>query len=437
MLENVSMTSARREKLSSRGLNSQGNEASAGKLSLQRYPLLTCADQEDQVSLSGITELLNVTKKPQAPFFKYDLEIPPQAKIASVPLSSLPLKIQQLMSSRTKNVSEIRQAPEISSVTYVWPVIKMKDPSKSFLAIFPKSLTATSPNLAKHSSSLQVVSGDVQCSQITPVKQLVQEELLTARSCPLTVKSSNSIVSLILKSLTNTKNKDLKNILPLQSISPTGDQIEIPLFKHNALVIDNGRVYLLYVTRDEALSPEMEIHTRNMLLRKTTVYLITCSAIHDITSKVPHPLLSRRDLYFVKQNVKCPTTPPHQHETLNATLFSSHGMTTMSQPKQCSPFSRKGQQFLNQTVFPPEEDLQKRNGKEAHQEEDNELRKKSGIVKDVRVYLKRINPTEFTGDSGKSSACKWKVTTRTEKWKNMSKVFDCLYTQVIHSVIFK
>uniref|UniRef100_A0A8C4JQ53 Uncharacterized protein n=1 Tax=Dromaius novaehollandiae TaxID=8790 RepID=A0A8C4JQ53_DRONO len=235
MLENVSMTSARREKLSSRGLNSQGNEASAGKLSLQRYPLLTCADQEDQVSLSGITELLNVTKKPQAPFFKYDLEIPPQAKIASVPLSSLPLKIQQLMSSRTKNVSEIRQAPEISSVTYVWPVIKMKDPSKSFLAIFPKSLTATSPNLAKHSSSLQVVSGDVQCSQITPVKQLVQEELLTARSCPLTVKSSNSIVSLILKSLTNTKNKDLKNILPLQSISPTGDQIEIPLFKHNAL----------------------------------------------------------------------------------------------------------------------------------------------------------------------------------------------------------
>ncbi|XP_010212245.1 PREDICTED: ligand-dependent nuclear receptor-interacting factor 1-like [Tinamus guttatus] len=333
------MTSATRQKLSSRGLNGQSNEAAAGNISLERYPLLTRFDQ-DQVPLSGITELLNVTKKPQGPFFKYDLEIPPQAKIVSVPLSSLPLKIQQLISARAKNVSDIRQATEIPSVTYVWPVIKMKHPSKSFLTILPKSLKPTSPNLAKQSFE------DVQCSQISPVKQHAQEELLKTRSCPLIVKSSNSIVSVILKSLTNPKNKDLKNMLPLSSLSPIGnrDKVDIPLFKDNALMIHNGRVFFLYVTRDEVVSSRMEIHSRDMLLRKTAVHVITCRAIHDITSK-----------------------------------------------------------FFNQTAYPPEKDLQK-NGKKAHQEKDSELRKKFGIVKDVRVCLKRINPAEFMEDSAQQLA---------------------------------
>jgi len=72
-------------------------------------------------------------------------------------------------------------------------------------------------------------------------------------------------------------------------------------------------------------------------------------------------------------------------------------------------------QFLSKTAFLSKEGLQKRNGKEARQEEDNELRKKFGIVKDVRVHLHRISLPEFIDDSGKASALKWKVTTRAKK----------------------
>uniref|UniRef100_A0A8C0B2M9 Uncharacterized protein n=1 Tax=Buteo japonicus TaxID=224669 RepID=A0A8C0B2M9_9AVES len=218
-LENVSMTSAERGKFST-VFNAQSNETSVEKHSLQRCLSLTHADQEDTASVLGISELLKATEEPQAQILKHDLEIPCQAKITSIPLSSFPPKIQQLMSARTKNVSEVRQATETPTVIYVWPVIKMEEAPSPLWDNFPRSLIPTSPNLTRHSSSPDVVIEDVKCSQITPVKQLAQGELdrKTARSYPLIVKSSNSVVSGILKSLTNIKNKDYKNMLPLSSI---------------------------------------------------------------------------------------------------------------------------------------------------------------------------------------------------------------------------
>lgn len=347
-LENVGMTSAGRGKFST-VFSAQSNETSVEKHSLQRCLSLIHADQEDTASVSGISELLKVTEEPQAQILKYDLEIPPQAKIASIPLSSFPSKMQQLMSAKAKNGSEIRQATEIPTVTYVWPVVKVEDASSPFWDNFRKSLIPTSPNLRRHCSSPDVVIEDMKCSQVTPVKQLPQEELdrQTARSYPLIVKSSNSVVSGILKSLTNIKNKDYKSMLQLSSISPIGKQLEIPLFKGNAVVIYNEQVYILFVVTHEALSPEMEIHGHDMLLRQTTVWLIACSAIRDIMIKVPHPLQSGQ--YVVNQNIRRLTTlatPPHQDKTSNATYFSSPRMTTISQPKQCSHSTGKSQQVV-------------------------------------------------------------------------------------------
>ncbi|XP_054676751.1 ligand-dependent nuclear receptor-interacting factor 1-like [Grus americana] len=426
MLENVGMTSAQRGNFST-VFNAQSNETSVEKHSLLRCLSLVHADQEDTASVSGISELLKVTEEPQAQILKHDLEIPPQAKITSIPLSSFPPKMQQLMSARAKNVSEVRQATEIPTVTYVWPVIKTEDAFSPLWDIFPKSLIPTSPNLTRHCSSPDVVIEDVKCSQITPVKQLAQEELdrKMTRSYPVIVKSSSSVVSGILKSLTNIKNKDYKNMLPLSSISPIGEQMEIPLFKENAIAIYNGQVYFLCVMRPEALLPEMEIHGCDMLLRKTTVWVITCSAIRDVTIKVPHPLLSRQDV--VKRNINCLTTlatPPHQDKTSNATHFSSHKMTTISQTEQCTPSTGKRQQFLNKTAFPPKEGWQKRNEKEAHWEADDQLRKKFGIVQDVRVHLNRISLLELIEDSSKAAALKWKVTTRTKKWQKVPKFLN-------------
>lgn len=108
------------------------------------------------------------------------------------------------------------------------------------------------------------------------MKEAAQEEpdIKTARSSPLIVKSSSSVVSEILKSLTNTKNKVYKNMLILSSL--IGEQLEIPVFTGNALLIHNGQVYLLYVIRLEDLSAEMETAGHHMLLMSTMVWLIPC-----------------------------------------------------------------------------------------------------------------------------------------------------------------
>lgn len=78
-------------------------------------------------------------------------------------------------------------------------------------------------------------------------------------------------------------------------------------------------------------------------------------------------------------------------------------------------------QFLNKAAFSSKEGSQKRHEREAHWEKDNELRKKFGIVKGVRVHLKRISLPELPEDSGKAFAHKGRVTRRTKKRKKSFK----------------
>ncbi|KAJ7397054.1 hypothetical protein BTVI_138894 [Pitangus sulphuratus] len=396
--EDFDMTSAGRGKFST-DFNAQSNETSAEKHSLRRGFSLTHADQKGKTSISGISDPLEVTEEPRARILKPDLEIPYQAKISSIPLSSFPSKLQQLLSAAAKNVSEVWQATETDSVIYIWPLIKLEEASSSFWNNFSKSLTPSSQNFPRHCSSPDITE-DVKCSQITPEKQEPARKI--ARSYPLIVKSSNMVVSEILKSLVSMKNKDYKDMLPLSSISPIGEQMDIPLFKGNALMIYNRQVYLLYVMRCEDLAAgrEMVCH-HHMLPMKTVVWLITCGSICSLPFKVQHPLLSREDA--VKQNIKCVTacaTPTHQDKTSNETHPFSHEMTTISQPRNCSPFTAKKQQFLNKTVSPSRESLQKRNEEEEPQDKDKELRKKFGIVKDVE------NPTRSKrGSKGTQDGC--------------------------------
>nr|XP_013057219.2 ligand-dependent nuclear receptor-interacting factor 1-like isoform X2 [Anser cygnoides] len=258
----------------------------------------------------------------------------------------------------------------------------MEEASKPFWDNFPKSLIPTRTNLARPCSSPDTVTEGVKSSQIIPVKKFAGEELVskTARSYPLIVKSSNSVVSGILRSLTDIKYKDYKNVVPLSSVSPSEEKMKIPVLKENAVMIHNEKVYLLYVKSHKVLPLKIEIQRRNTLLRKTTICFIPCRAIHDITTKASDTLLSRQCV--AKQNIKClPTLATHQDEI---------------------------SKLLNKTDFQSEDDLQPRNWKEVRKEEDNKLRKEFGILKDVRVHLTRIRTSELTKDSDKASTFKWK-----------------------------
>ncbi|XP_005043845.1 PREDICTED: ligand-dependent nuclear receptor-interacting factor 1-like [Ficedula albicollis] len=415
MLENSAMTSAGRGKFST-DFKAPSKENLAAKHSLKRGFSLSRADQGEKVIASEISGALKVTEEPQAQILKPDLEIPHQAKFTSIPLSFFPSKLQQLLLAAERKVSEAREAIETQSVIYIWPVIKMQESSRSFWHNFSKSLMPSGPDLTRHCSSPDVIE-DEKSSQITSVKKLAQEEPdgKTARFYPLIVKSSNSSVSEILKSLTNIKNKDYKNMLTLSSISPIGEQQEIPLFKGNALMIYNGQVYLLYVMRHEDLAAEMKISAQHMFM-KTIVWLITCRSVRKLTFQVSHPLLLREDA--VKQNIKCLTTcatPTLLKKTSNETCFSSHMMTTTSQPENYSPLAGKRQQVINhfdqflcQTAFPSKEDLQERHDEEALRDKDKEIRKKFGLVKGVRVVLNRLSASELRKWTAKPSARKKK-----------------------------
>ena len=119
----------------------------------------------------------------------------------------------------------------------------MEESSSSFWHNFSKSLIPSSSNFTRHCSSPDRTRDETFPNN--PSKEVAQEEPAgkTARSCSLTVKPPNSVVSEILKSLTNI-NKDYKNMVMLSSISPIGEQLKIPLFKGNALMIYNNQVYL-------------------------------------------------------------------------------------------------------------------------------------------------------------------------------------------------
>ncbi|XP_019468279.1 uncharacterized protein LOC104909664 isoform X2 [Meleagris gallopavo] len=301
----------------------QSNGSSAKKLHMQKCLSFT---HVDAASVSGISENLEVSKEPDAQILNYNLEIPPQAQVISVPLSCFSPIMQQLISTRIKQASEVREATEIPTVTYIWPVLKIGEACKCSWGRLPNI-----PNLARCCSSPHVGTEDVMCSQVTPVKQPVQEEQgsKTTKSYPLILKSSNTVVSGILRSLANAENKDYKNILPLSSISPIGKKMKIP-FKENAMIIHNREVYIPYIMRRETLSTEMEIHSQDPLLRKITVSFITCRIIRERTEQFPKKAAS------------------------------------------------------------PSEESQRRIESVAQQKEDNELRRKFGIVKDIRIHLKRL-----------------------------------------------
>lgn len=90
-------------------------------------------------------------------------------------------------------------------------------------------------------------------------------------------------------------------------------------------------------------------------------------------------------------------------------------------------------QFLKKAAFPSKE-LQNRNEREAQQKVDKEVRNKFGVVKDIRIHLKRINPSELKEDFGKAYTFKWKVITRTEKWKKMcQRMLNSQYRNIQHS----
>uniref|UniRef100_A0A8B9C0G3 Ligand dependent nuclear receptor interacting factor 1 n=1 Tax=Anser brachyrhynchus TaxID=132585 RepID=A0A8B9C0G3_9AVES len=315
-----------------------------------------------------------------------------------------------------------------------------------------KTLIMTATQTANCSSPETVTPDDQQCQQ-TPMKWIVQESPQLSAPCLIPVKSSNYVASKILKTLSDTNNAEVNSasILPLCSSGPGGSQTKITPLKDNALVMYSGKVYLLTKRGSDVLSAHVDKQassSSDASLKKETSKLIASTEVTKITNKVVNLVLSkskgmvlsqkdpkmctnakvsppaglRNDLKSAPAALVTPSVKEHssaviQGKSLPLTTSISSGVThitavetqenicqggreTIHSPRAASavlPQSKQECAFSEdwQKVQREKMDSQGKVNQIKHQEKPHwkqylELRRKFGLSKEERVYLKRI-----------------------------------------------
>ncbi|XP_078402999.1 uncharacterized protein LOC144683638 isoform X1 [Cetorhinus maximus] len=188
----------------------------------------------------------------------HHLQIPANAEVKSVPASSLPLAIQQkILSTAASNLANTTESKKSSpTVIYVCPVNTVKTVQKRLPNIRPKSILNLSTTLITADTPFPsttapatfaydgVISNEQLLSKDSPMKWVVQKNPQSLAHCLIPVKSSNNLASKILKSLADQQHTE--SLVPSPSTAPTqtGADLFSP-FKENALVMYNGKVYLV------------------------------------------------------------------------------------------------------------------------------------------------------------------------------------------------
>ncbi|NXS45547.1 LRIF1 factor, partial [Balaeniceps rex] len=441
--------------------NIQSSCVSVDRLSLQNIAVTSSSNQSNTAYMLVNTKSLPVTVKSPVLPSGHHLQIPADAEVKSVPASSLPPAIQQkILAAAATNVSGGADSTKMPTVIYVSPVNTVKTVlPKRLQAICPKPATEVSKTLIMtatqkgNSSSPETVTSDGQQCQQTPMKWIVQESPQLSAPCLIPVKSSNNVASKILKTLSDTKNVEVNsaNILPLCSSGPGGSQTKITPIKDNALVMYNGKVYLLTKRGSDVLSVQADKQassSSDASLKKETSKLIDSTAVNKITSKVVNLVLSKNKGMVLSQKDPNPCTNSknssptglrndlqsapaalvtpsadqqsstvNQRKSLPFTESISSGVTPITavgtqenvcqngkekiyspkaasavlpQSKQECAFSEDWQKIQCEKMDSPGKVVQIKHQEKPHWKQYLELRKKFGLSKEERVYLKRI-----------------------------------------------
>ncbi|XP_009665596.2 ligand-dependent nuclear receptor-interacting factor 1 isoform X2 [Struthio camelus] len=439
--------------------NIQSSCVSVDRLSLQNIAVTSSSNQSSTAYMLVNTKSLPVTVKSPVLPSGHHLQIPADAEVKSVPASSLPPAIQQkILAAAATNSPGGADSTKMPTVIYVSPVNTVKTVlPKRLQAICPKPATEVSKPLIMttaqkaSSSPPEAVTSDGQQCQQTPIKWIVQESSQSSAPCLIPVKSSNNMVSKILKTLADMKNVEVNsaNMLPLCSTG--GSQTKIMPIKDNALVMYNGKVYLLTKRGSDILSAQPDKQASSspdVSLRKEASKLIDSDAVTKITSKVVNLVLSknkgmvlsqkdpktcikselaspaglRKDLmsasaFLVTPRVNQQNSTVNQGQSLPISKSISSGVAPITevgtqeniyqngkekshspkaataalpQSKQDCTFSEDWQKIRCEKMDSPGKFIQIKHQEKPHWKQYLELRKRFGLSKEERVYLKRI-----------------------------------------------
>ncbi|XP_054032284.1 ligand-dependent nuclear receptor-interacting factor 1 [Dryobates pubescens] len=452
--------------------------APSGCVSEEAVSVTSSSEQTNTAYMFVNSQNLPVTVKSPVLPSGHHLQIPADAEVKSVPASSLPPSIQQkILASVTGSAPGGGDRGKPPTVIYVSPVntVKTMGP-KCVHSISPQHTPQVSQRLLmttkqkEKSCCPEAVPSDGQQCQQAPMKWIVQENPHVAPPCLIPVKSSNNVASKILKTLLGMQNLEVNaaNILPLCS---SGSQTKITTFKENALVMCNGKVYLLTKRGSDVLSAQAEKQaapSADASLRKEAQKVIDSTEVNKITEEVVSLLLSKGKLLPQKDpNSKASSpidltedlnSPPavvvvpsanqqnstaNQRSSLPATENVSSGVPSVPavgtqenicqngkerspSPKaasavlpQSGAFSEDCQKIQCEKMNSPRKVTQSKHQEKPHWKQYWELRKKFGLFKEERVYLRRIplpppcnkqeedcssNSSEMRTDSCSSSA---------------------------------
>ncbi|NWI82967.1 LRIF1 factor, partial [Dryoscopus gambensis] len=321
--ESVGGDSEKETLIPSAAANTQSSCVSVDGVSLQNVAITSPSHQSSTTYMVVNTKPLPVTVKSPVLPSGHHLQIPADAEVKSVPASLLPPAIQQkILAAAATNVSGGADSTKTPTVIYVSPVNTVKTSQvlpKHLQSFCPtpatevsKTLIVTAAQKGSGSSPEPVTSEGQQCQQ-TPMKWIVQETASLSAACLIPVKSSNNVASKILKTLSDTKNVEVNpaNILPLCSNGPGGSQTKITPLKDNALVMYNGKVYLLTKRGSDVLSAQADKQTSSSSdasLKKETPKRINSTEVNKITSKVVNLVLSKSKGVVLTQKDPNPCT---------------------------------------------------------------------------------------------------------------------------------
>ncbi|KAM9369574.1 ligand-dependent nuclear receptor-interacting factor 1 [Phaethornis superciliosus] len=320
---------------------------------------------------------------------------------------------------------------------------------------------------AQQGNSSEAVTSDGQQCQQTPMKWVVQESPQPSAACLIPVKSSNNMASKILKTLSDTKNVEVNtaNIISLCSSGPSGGQTKFAPLKDNALILYNRKVYLLTKRSSDAPSAQTDKQassSSDASLKEETSNLVGSTEVTKITNEVVNLVLSNNKGMVLSQKDPKPfTNSKNSSPTLlrtdvksaaaalvtpsadqqNSTVtqrkslpFSesiSSGVTPVTaagtqeqicqngkekshsppaasavlpQSKQDCAFSEDWQKIQCERMHSLGKVIQNKQQEKPHWKQYLELRKKFGLSKVERVYLKRI-PSRTSCEKPEERAC--------------------------------
>ncbi|XP_062961180.1 ligand-dependent nuclear receptor-interacting factor 1 isoform X1 [Cynocephalus volans] len=338
-------------------------------LTMQTFAVPPSSTQNDSSFIVVNTQSPPMTVKSPVLPSGHHLQIPAHAEVKSVPASSLPPLVQQkILATATTSTSGTVEASQMPTVIYVSPVNTVKNVvTKNFQNIYPKPVTEIAKPLILNTTQFPMnvatetqFKGD-QHSQATPVKWIFHENLQPCTPSVVPVKSSNTVASKVLKTFVDRRSlgDNTINMSPLSTISPSGTQSKSMPIKDNALVMFNGKVYLLAKKGTDVLpSPNDQQNSvsPDIPLRKDTSQIVSSSPVTDISREVVNIVLAKSKSSQMEtkslSNTKLASMINLRAEKNKKVEKPSLSTTNPHNMNQCSNYLKQSKTLFTKPVFP-------------------------------------------------------------------------------------